>query len=232
MIFDFIAQEDDISSACRAAGAAETGGSRRMLGRVLWRYFLAVWCLVGMAFGLKAMAIGVFLIWLGHPVLIAMKLSDLARKNRLVSDGARHRWFVSIGGVPQRENIVSLKNVFFRSQDEMRRVLVGFCRVRLLLYVAALLVALHDGHVRLQLLPAGDWTSVALMAMALANAAFFLQRSLLYYRLLRLGQRQAWQVGTARVDSAQVFAAYKPCAGNGRELYVPYLLAILAPQVA
>lgn len=231
MIFDFISQDDDIVPAGKADDAVGRYG--RVPWRVLWRYFLAVWCLAGMLCGLKAVAIGVFLIWLGYPVLMSMKLTDLARQKRVVSDGGTHRWFVSIGGVRQQENIVSLKNVFFHSQEDMRRVLLGFCRGRLLLYAAALLVALHDCQSVLQRLQPGDWQSQGILLMALASAMFFLRRSLVYFRLLMLGQRQQWQVGTATIDDRTLFAAYKPCPGNGGEtLYVPYLLAIVTPRAA
>lgn len=232
MIFDLISQEDDIASAQKAAGISEQGGTVRVLQRVLWRYFLAVWCLLGMTFGLKAMAIGIFLIWLGHPVLISMRLSDLTRQNRIVLDSGQHSWFISIGGIPDREKIISLKNVFFYSLEEMQTVLIGFCRVRFLLYAAALLVALYDLYAQCHGVNAGDHLGQLAVAMGLANVVFFTRRSVAYYRLLTLGQRQDWHVGTVSVNSRHMFAAYNRCQSKGDVFYVPYLLAIFTPQLA
>ena len=144
MIFDLMSQEDDVAAARKAAGISERQGTWKVVQRIVWRYFLVVWCLVGMAIGLKAVAIGAFLIWIWHPVLIGMRLSDLTKKNRAVRDSGQHSWFVSMGGIPDKVKISSLNNVFFYSLEEMQTVLVGFCRVRFLLYATALLVALYD----------------------------------------------------------------------------------------
>ncbi len=232
MIFDLMSQESDLASARRAAGFSEQEGTGKVLQRLLWRYFLMVWCLAGMALGLKALAIGVFLIWLGHPVLIGMRLSSLVRRNRVVLDSGQHDWFVSMGGITGKEKIISLRNVLFYSQDVMKSVLTGFCRVRLLLYVAALLVAAYDVY--------GQWSSLGTdhllvqltLAMAVVNLVFFTYRSITYLRLLIVGQRQAWHVGTVVVDSRTMFAAYTRCRSRDDEFYVPYLLAVFTPQVA
>ena len=233
MIFDFISQEDDLASAYQAAGLRAPGGGRQVLLRVLRRYFFAVWCLAGMALGLKAVAIGFFLIWIGHPVLVAMRLSDLARRERLVSDGGQHDWFVSIGGIRQGERILSLKNAFFYSQAEMRKVLTGFCRWRVLLYLAAAVAAAHDLHGLWQGGEADHDLGRVARLMAGVNAVFFVRRSVAYLRLLALGRRQAWHVGTVSRDERPMYAAYKPCPGSGGEgrFYVPYMLAILTPQL-
>lgn len=231
MIFDLMSQESDLASARRAAGFSEQDGTGRVLQRIFWRYFLMAWCLAGMALGLKALAIGVFLIWLGHPVLIGMRLSSLVRRNRVVLDSGQHDWFVSMGGVTAKEKIISLKNVFFYSQEVMKSVLTGFCRVRLLLYVTALLVAAYDVHGQWSL-PATDHRVQVTLAMAVANLVFFTYRSITYFRLLVLGQRQTWHVGTVVVDSQTMFAAYTRCRSRDDEFYVPYLLAVFTPQVA
>jgi hypothetical protein len=232
MIFDLISQEDDVASARRAAGISDPPGAAKVLKRIFWRYFLVVWCLAGMALGLKALAIGVFLIWFGHPILIGMRLASLTRKNRIISDGGQHRWFVSMGGVNETEKIVSLKNVFFYSAQEMQKELIGFCRLRFLLYTAALLVAGHDLYAQWPGVSAGSGYGMLIVAMALGNVAFFLRRSVIYYRLLTLGQRQNWQVCAASVDQREMFAAYKRCQGKTGDYYVPYLLATFTPQVA
>lgn len=231
MIFDLMSQEDDIASARQAAGISEQGGAMSVLRRILWRYFLVLWSLVGMAVGLKAVAFGAFVIWIGHPILIGMRLSQLTKRNRVIADSGQHRWYVSMGGVPEQVKILSLKNVLFHSQEEMRSVLISFCRVRFLLYVSAVLIAGLDVSGLWLGSGAAAGPSQWHVAMALATIAFFAWRSVAYYRLLRLGQRQDWHVSTTSVDGCDMYAAYKRCQGKNGDYYVPYLLATFSPQV-
>lgn len=231
MIFDLISQEDDIASARKAAGIIEQPGSAKVIQRIVWRYFLAAWCLVGMAIGLKAAVIGALMIWILHPTLIGMRLSDLTKQNRVVRDSGQHNWFVSIGGISDKVKISSLKNVFFYSKEEMQTVLVSFCRLRFLLYAAALLAAFLDLYVQWQGV-SENYSNLLAVAMVLANIIFFTQRSASYYRLLSLGQRQDWHVGTATIDSHTMFAAYKRYQNKDDDFYVPYLMATFTPQLA
>lgn len=237
MIFDLMSQESELAVAKRAAGLSGEERAGQALRRVLWRYALVLWCGVALALGSKSVVVGGLLVWYLFPVWVGMRLSTLEHKGRVVQDGGQHSWLVTLGGATAREKIVTLKNAFFHSAEDMKRVLLGFSLVRCVLYVLAVLLAVYDMYAAAtgaatELGSIPGMPAWPLISVSLVHLLFYARRGRAYYRLFRLGWRGDWEVGTFSTGEHTLFAAYKPFRDGSDTFHVPYLLAVTTPQLA
>jgi hypothetical protein len=191
--------------------------------------------------GVVAMAVGqtaslkavYWLLVIGlQPLLLSMSLSTLSGQNKLLYESTPNADKAYLLGVaiPYRASV--LRNVYFFSADMMRQWMSRQARLRCMVYLIGLILAVLD-----IIKNARAWSNASdtvLIMLELMLAGYYIWRSRTYYQLWKMADRQQWQECAALMGAqdTSVISAYLPArSSDDKNAPLPFLAALLDPDV-
>jgi hypothetical protein len=167
-----------------------------------------------------------------QPILLSMSLSSLSGQNKLLYESTPNldKAYLLGVAVPYRSSV--LRNVYFFSADMMRQWMSRQARVRCMVYMIGLILAVLD--ISKNVRTGSNANGTVLIILELMLAGFYLWRSKAYFQLWRMADRQQWQEGTALMGAqdTSVVSAYLPAGSpDDKNAPLPFLAALLDPDV-
>lgn len=198
--------------------------SDRPLGGVLLVLALVVLCTAAAAFDVRAVWYGLLVAGVVYPRLAGVHLARLSRDGRLIPDGSPVCRQLSIRGMPVGARVQGLRNACFLSDGQMQRTLGGLALVRLLVFVAGMLVSAFDVCRQLSApLSAG-------LVLALAALAWCVAGTLDSHDLLRIAEGRTWLLACGTDQGMPVRAAFVRRMPGGDPVPVLSLLFSMMPD--